>query len=107
MSGDRPRAGLEAKDAGSQSPVQGPVTEKAVLAEGPEPAKLSHEEMDRQLKTTKAQPLSEFVTDYVRYENRWWLLDVDAWLRIDDVDLESTLFTYQRRLSRGLFNNEV
>ncbi len=65
---------------------------------------ISKQEMDVELESGLARPLSAFVTDFVCHKGSWWLLDVDAWVRIDDAELESTLYAYQRRLSRGLFD---
>ena len=63
--------------------------------------------MAHHLETGRASPLSDFITDYVQHQNHWWLLSGDAWLRIDDPELERILGTYQRRLLRGLFSNET
>lgn len=59
--------------------------------DAPDERLMTDDTMSSALAEGTARPLSRFVTDFVSYDGRWWLLTTQGWLRIDDAGLLAVL----------------
>lgn len=59
---------------------------------------ISHHEMNTARDAGKARPLSQAITEFVRYWGDWWVSSADGWLRITDTHLASRLDIVRARL---------
>lgn len=48
-------------------------------------------QMQDALATGAAAPLSQTITDIVRYQSTWWLYDRDGWVPVDNEQLSASL----------------
>ena len=59
---------------------------------------ISHHEMACARDAGKARPLSQTITEFVKYWGDWWVSSADGWLRVTDTHLASRLDIALNRL---------
>lgn len=59
---------------------------------------ISHHEMNTARAAGRARPLSQAITEFVRYWGDWWVSSADGWLRVTDTHLASRLDIVRARL---------
>jgi hypothetical protein len=59
---------------------------------------ISHREMQSARDAGRARPLTEAITEFVRYWGEWWVSSPDGWLRVTDAHLASRLDSARTRL---------
>lgn len=82
----------------AEAPLSGPADiaersgpTRATATDDPGAVLMSAAAMRTALGSGTARPLSSFVTDFVNYDDQWWLLTDQGWLRIDDHELLAVL----------------
>jgi hypothetical protein len=58
---------------------------------------ISHTTMAEALSAGAAVTLTAAITDIARYNDAWWLLDRDGWLRVTDAQLAAELDAFLLR----------
>jgi hypothetical protein len=59
---------------------------------------ISHREMQSARDAGRARPLTEAITEFVRYWGDWWVSCSDGWLRVTDAHVASRLDIARARL---------
>ena len=57
------------------------------------------DQMQNALAAGQAAPLSQTITDIVRYQSNWWLYDRDGWVPVDNEQLTANLDAAAREMA--------
>jgi hypothetical protein len=55
------------------------------------PLEITHDEISAAREAGDVTPLSNLITDIVRYRNHWWIVHTSTWLRVTDESTSARL----------------